>query len=73
MRKLKQILFPDEECKFAMKRGGIDLITVIPPEHLEQGVTFMFCMSIDFSNSFMVMTKTKLSSLLQKQKPGGTI
>ena len=34
-RKMKQLLFPDEEVSFAMKTGVIDVLTVIPPGVLQ--------------------------------------
>ena len=45
---MKNLLFTDEEVSFAMRKGVMDLLTVIPVEHLEKGVTFVFCMILDF-------------------------
>ena len=61
-RKMKQLLFPDEEVIFAMKRGVIDVLTVIPPEHLTQGVTFVFCKIIDFLQELYSGDKTKFGA-----------
>lgn len=40
-RKMKTLLFPDAEVKFAMKSGVYDLLTVIPVEHLHAGIDFV--------------------------------
>ena len=40
-RKLTILKFPDEEISFAMKKGVIDLITIIPKEHLNLGIGFI--------------------------------
>ena len=32
-RKMKQLKFPDKEVDYAMRRGVIDLLTVIPVKH----------------------------------------
>ena len=39
--KMKKLLFPDEEVKYAMKRGVYDLLTIIPAENLPVGVEFV--------------------------------
>ena len=57
---MKQLLFPDEEVILAMKRGVIDVLTVIPPEHLTQGVTFVFCKIIEFLQELYLGDKLSL-------------
>jgi len=57
---MKKLLFPDEDVIFAMKRGVIDVLTVIPPEHLTQGVTLCFARLLNSSKSSIQVTKLSL-------------
>ena len=40
-RKMKKLKFPDKEVDYAMRRGVIDLLTVIPIKHLKMGIEFV--------------------------------
>ena len=59
---MKQLLFPDDKVSFAMKKGVIDVLTVIPPEHLTQGVTFVFCKIIEFLQELYPGDKAKFGA-----------
>eukprot|EP00804_Cyclotella_cryptica_P019805 CCRYP_009698-RA/>CCRYP_009698-RA protein AED:0.16 eAED:0.16 QI:838/1/1/1/0/0/5/278/686 len=39
--KMKKLKFPDKEVDYAMRRGVIDLLTVIPIKHLKMGIEFV--------------------------------
>ena len=49
-RKMKQLRFPDDEVKFAMRKGVYDLVTVIPLEHLTLGIG----LAANMINSYLI-------------------
>ena len=53
-RKLIELNVPKQELEFAMRRGVIDLITVIPIEDLEQGVYYIRNMIMDYIHTLYI-------------------
>jgi len=39
-RRMEKLGIPEAEIKFAMRKGEVDLLTVIPIEDLERGIAF---------------------------------
>ena len=49
---------PEEEVKFAMRRGVIDLITVIPKDELNKGIAFLRTMIAEFISEYDAVDET---------------